>query len=235
MRLNKFIAACGICSRRKADTLISDGHILINDELITDFSYQVNLETDIVEYDNRILKLESTKKYYVFRKPKDCLTTVSDDRGRKTVMDFFTQDLRLYPVGRLDFHSTGVLLITNDGDFYQKIKHIQKSYHVQISQKISEQEILKLKNGVMIDGQKTLPCEVRLLREENNKSWLEIKLTEGRNRQIRKMLESVRKKVLKLDRVKYGPINYDNLRPGEYRELTDDEIKKIYSFSGRKV
>lgn len=227
MRLNKFIAHCGVCSRRKADLLISDGSITVNGEIVLDYSFQVDPQKDIVECDGVSIHQEEELVYYLFNKPKSCLTTVSDDRGRKTVIDFIKSEYRIYPIGRLDYNSTGVLILTNDGDFYQKVNHIEKTYHVQIYGKISEPELLKLRSGVQIDEHLTNPCSIEIIKNETNKTWLEFKLTEGRNRQIRKMLETVNKKVLKLDRVKFGYLGYEKLKPGDYRILSSTEVHRL--------
>jgi 23S rRNA pseudouridine2605 synthase len=229
MRINKFIASTGYCSRRKADEIISEGRVMLNGERVLEFGIQVN-EDDYIEIDGELITQVKKHEYYVFRKPKNIITSVSDDRNRQTVVDFFHTDARIFPVGRLDYQSTGVLLLTTDGDFSQMLTHpkfkIPKVYHVTISSPLSNQQLDDLRNGIVIDGLKTQKCEISIL-EKKPKMQLEITLFEGRNRQIRKMMEYFNVFVRKLDRKSYAFISYKGLNPGDYRQLTKKEIRNL--------
>ena len=173
-------------------------------------------------------------------KPKNVISSVADDRGRRTVLDLVDTPYRLYPVGRLDYGSSGLLLLTNDGELMQEIIHpryeIDKTYHVVINGLISEEEIQKLETGVMIDGRMTAPCTVKLLRQNENKksSQLEMVIHEGRNRQIRKMMENIGYEVTKLHRTREACIELGDLKAGEYRQLKPHEIKKLKAYLNRR-
>ena len=234
MRLNKFIAQSGYCSRRKADEFIFEGHVFINGERQINPATQVGLKDTVMVQGNEV-QPEEQLEYYIFRKPKGVVTSVTDDRGRRTVLDYIDTSLRLYPVGRLDFESTGVLLLTNDGDFCHKISHpsskIDKVYEIIVSRKLSKEEITSLSVGINIEGRLTHPCEIKVLDSPGvDRMALSISLHEGRNRQIRKMIESLGNAyVRKLDRISYGGLKYKGLKPGNYRSLTLKELHALKS------
>ena len=232
MRLQKYLASCGVASRRNAEQIILEGRVSVNGEIVNLLGTQVNELTDIVQVDGCIVKPETEKHYLAYNKPIGEVTTVSDPEGRATVMDRFRDyPVRLFPVGRLDYDSEGLLLLTNDGDLMNKVLHpsfeIQKSYVTKVSNNVSDQEIRMLRKGVIIDGKMTSPAEVRLIRHETFSTDLLITIHEGRNRQVRKMIESIGHQVVRLKRVRFGPVQLGDLPSGMWRNLTDEEIEKL--------
>ena len=217
-RLQKFIAASGLCSRRKAEELIKMGK---------------------VEIDGELLRREE-KEYYLLNKPREVITSCSDDKNRKTVVDLIETDSRIYPVGRLDYDTTGVLLLTNDGEFANIMMHpnnkIDKVYIAKIRGIIKGDSINKLKNGVVIDGKKTEKCRVKLRKTDlkTNSSIVEITIHEGRNHQVKKMFEAVGFEVLKLKRERVGIFTLQGLTSGDYRRLSPKEVSKIYALTKQK-
>lgn len=222
MRLQKYLAQAGVASRRKSEELIREGHIRVNGELVTDMGYVVE-EGDEVLYKGEPVSEEEEKVYLAFHKPREVLSTVSDDRGRKTVIDYYHGPYRIYPIGRLDYYSEGLLLLTNDGDFALRLSHPrydkEKVYLVWTNRPISAEEKKILQEGVEIDGYKTRPITIR-----ERKNCYEFTLHEGRNRQIRKILDHVDIKVRKLLRVRIGNVKLGSLQVGEMRALRKDEI-----------
>ena len=233
IRLQKYLADCGIVSRRKAEELIKDGKITVNDIVITQLGTKINPQKDIVKYNNKIVKQTSDYVYILLNKPIGYVTTVQDQFNRETVMDLIDIKERLVPVGRLDMYTSGALILTNDGDFVYKITHpkheITKTYNVTLKGKITKDEIENLRAGVVIDDYKTKPAKVRILKidEEKDISRVEIIIHEGKNRQVRKMCEAIGKKVLALHRSKIGDIGVQNLKIGKWRYLTESEVKKL--------
>ena len=225
-RLNKFIASCGVCSRRKADELIQEGRVKVNGEVVTDFSVKVSQE-DKVELDGKTISKEAKKVYIMLNKPIGYVTTASDEKGRKNVLDLIYEDVRVYPIGRLDMYTEGLLLLTNDGDFANKLMHpkfeIDKKYIVTTDTKVTRQMLETLRNGVDIGDYITREAKVEKIDEEN----LSITIHEGKNRQVRRMCEAVGIKVMKLKRTKYGPLNLGDLPVAKYRYLTDFEIYSL--------
>lgn len=230
MRINKYLASAGIASRRKCEELILNGDIKVNGKVVKELATEI-ADNDIVLYKNKPVVLNEEKVYYIFNKPKGCVTTSSDDRGRKTVLDYF-EDVpeRLFCVGRLDYNTQGLLILTNDGDFANEImhpsKHISKTYLVEIKGKLNDEEIKKLQNGVEIDGKKTLPSLVKIVEEKENKSFIEITIYEGRNRQVRKMFEAVNKLVINLERIKIGNLTLNSIPRGSYKKVSYQIIKQ---------
>jgi len=237
MRLNKYIAQCGICSRRKADDLISEGRVSVNGNRVLEHGTQVDNE-DQIHVDGKLIQLERYFEYYLFRKPKGVITSVSDDRDRETVIDFINSDARLFPVGRLDYQTSGVLLLTNDGEFCNKLSHpsfsVDKIYEVKINRPLSDEELDKLRHGVVIDKKKTHPCTVSVI-SDTKEFVIRMTIHEGRNRQIRKMIEAIQAKVKRLDRVSYAGLTYQGLRSGEYRDLTKKEINQLKNLVSKSV
>ena len=227
MRINNFLAESGVSSRRGADKLIEDGLVMINGKICS-------LGDDVEEGDNVTVKgkkisLNKKYDYYIMNKPKGYITSVKDEKGRKTVMDLLPKNIkRLFPVGRLDNDSEGLLILTNDGDLTFKLTHpkneVPKTYLVKTEKSITEEELSKLRSGVYIDGVKTKKCNIKLI--ENNKEFakLHITITEGRNRQIRKMFEAVGHSVDFLKRIKIGDLALSGLNRGEVRKLSSREI-----------
>ena len=232
MRLQKYLASCGVASRRNAEKIILDGRVTVNGETITELGTQVDEGADTVCVDGKTVYPETEKHYLAYNKPVGEVTTVHDPEGRATVMDRFTDyPVRLFPVGRLDYDSEGLLLLTNDGELMNQLLHpsyeIRKSYLTKVSNMVTDDEIRSLRKGVMIDGRMTSPAEVRLIRHETFSTDLLITIHEGRNRQVRKMVEAIGHQVVRLKRVRFGPIQLGDLPSGMWRKLTDEEIAKL--------
>ena len=227
IRLNKYIAMCGVSSRRKADELIANGKIKVNGKIISELGFLVD-GTEEILYEGKKIKLEENKKYYMLNKPKGYVTTAKEQFNRKSVLDLINSTERIYPVGRLDMYSEGLLLLTNDGEFTNIIthpkKHIAKTYRVILNKNITEEMIKKLENGVDIGGYITSKAKVNKLKDRE----IEITIYEGKNRQIRKMCEAIGNIVINLKRVSIGELKLGKLETGKYVELTDKDIQKIF-------
>lgn len=227
IRLNKYIAMCGVSSRRKADELIVNGKIKVNGKIISELGFLVD-GTEEILYEGKKIKLEENKKYYMLNKPKGYVTTAKEQFNRKSVLDLINSTERIYPVGRLDMYSEGLLLLTNDGEFTNRIthpkKHIAKTYRVILNKNITEEMIKKLENGVDIGGYITSKAKVNKLKDRE----IEITIYEGKNRQIRKMCEAIGNIVINLKRVSIGELKLGKLETGKYVELTDKDIQKIF-------
>ena len=223
---------CGIASRRTAEKIILEGRVSVNRQIITEMGIQVDEDADTVTVDGRIIHPEKEKHYIAYNKPIGEVTTVSDPEGRATVMDKFTDyPVRLFPVGRLDYDSEGLLLLTNDGDMMNRVLHpsheVIKTYWTKMSNHVSQEEIRALRKGVMVDGKLTSPASVRLIRENAFDTVLLIGIHEGRNRQVRKMAEAIGHKVVSLRRVGFGPVSLGDLPTGMWRPLTKEEISGL--------
>jgi len=227
IRLNKYIAESGICSRRKADELIDNKRVKVNGFVVGKGTV-IDSEKDKVEVDGKIIKQEDKKVYILLNKPEGYVTTVSEQFNRPCVIDLIKEEARVYPVGRLDMYTTGLLILTNDGDFANSITHpkhqIYKTYEVETEENLSNQDIIKLQKGVNIGGYITKEAKVKKI--SNNK--INITIGEGKNRQVRKMIEAVHNKVVKLNRSKIGELTLDNLKQGEYKYLSKKELELIY-------
>ena len=226
-RLNKFISNSGICSRREADTYIEHGSVTVNGKLVTEMGYRVK-SGDEVRFDGSLISPEK-KRYVLLNKPKNYITTMDDDRGRKTVMDLVQNATgeRIYPVGRLDRMTTGLLLFTNDGDLAKKLTppkhHIRKLYHASLDRKLDLKDLERLRGDVIIEGRKVFIDAVSYV-EGQNRTEVGIEIHSGRNRIVRKIFEHVGYKVTKLDRVIFAELTKKNLPRGRWRELTKQEI-----------
>ncbi len=228
-RLNKYLADCGVGSRRECDKLIADGCVKINGKIA---SLGANVEeNDSVSVNGRRVAPKTKNYYIMLHKPKGCVTTVKDDLGRKTVMDFVDIKARLFPVGRLDYDTEGLLILTNDGDVANKLTHpknnVEKVYVARLSGSLTEAERQTLERGVEIDGRKTMPAKVKILAKDEHHTRVEVTITEGRNRQVKKMFESVGKEVEFLKRVAEGELRLGGLQRGKYRFLNDREIEYL--------
>ena len=227
IRLNKFISNSGICSRREADTYIEHGSVTVNGKLVTEMGYRVK-SGDEVRFDGSLISPEK-KRYVLLNKPKNYITTMDDDRGRKTVMDLVQNatEERIYPVGRLDRMTTGLLLFTNDGDLAKKLTHpkhhIRKLYHASLDRKLDLKDLERLRGDVIIEGRKVFIDAVSYV-EGQNRTEVGIEIHSGRNRIVRKIFEHVGYKVTKLDRVIFAELTKKNLPRGRWRELTKQEI-----------
>ena len=227
MRINKFLASCGVASRRGADELIKDGAVKINGK-ICNAGDDVDVGNDCVTVNGKQVGAVKKLEYYIMNKPKGYVCTVKDDKGRKTVMDLLPSDKRLFPVGRLDYDTEGLLILTNDGDLTFRLTHpkneVPKTYLVKTEKPISDEDLVKLRSGVYIDGVKTKKCNVRLIETSKTGSKLHVTITEGRNRQVRKMFEAVGNNVDFLKRIKIGELTLSGLNRGEVRPLRPAEI-----------
>ena len=228
MRINKFLAYSGVASRRGADQLINDGVVKINGKICS-LGDEVDISSDSVTVNGKLVNVVRKYEYYIMNKPKGYVCTVKDDKGRKTVMDLLpSNDKRLFPVGRLDYDTEGLLILTNDGDLTFKLTHpkneVPKTYLVKTEKPISNEDLIKLRSGVFIDGVKTKKCNVKLLETTKEGSRLYVTITEGRNRQIRKMFEAVNNNVDFLKRIKIGELTLTGLNRGEVRKLSPKEI-----------
>ncbi|HBB44716.1 MAG TPA: pseudouridine synthase [Clostridiales bacterium] len=230
MRINKFLASCGIASRRKVEEYILDGRITVNGQVTTNLSTDI-LESDVVLFDGKPVKNREEFEYYMLNKPVGYISSAQDDRNRKTVVSLIKTNARIYPVGRLDFNSEGLLLLTNDGELTNKLTHpkhnIGKTYIVKINSSITDREVNLVRNGVTIDGYKLHPCKIKVLDGSENYTRFEITIFEGRNREIRKMFEVIKKQVVYLKRIKIENLKLGNLKTGEYRKLSKAEIEYL--------
>ncbi len=231
MRLQKYLAACGVSSRRHGEEMIRDGRVTVNGRLITQMGTQVE-ENDVVRVDGKVVKPETEKVYVLYHKPAGEITSAQDPEGRHTVMEHFEDyRVRLYPVGRLDYDSEGLLLLTNDGFVADRMMHpsslVDKSYIARVEGHLTPEELRQLRQGVMLDDRMTSPAKARIVREEEDISVVQVTIHEGRNRQVRRMLEAVGHPVKMLRRVQFGPLQLGDLRRGEWRELTKPEIDKL--------
>ncbi len=235
IRINRFLSMCGVASRRHADTLILEGKVTLNGSILSDVGTKINPKRDKVFVDGKQVSQVHDYLYLVMNKPKDTITTLSDERGRTTVMSLLHSKQRVYPVGRLDRNTTGVLLFTNDGDFANHLMHpkheVTKSYQVSCETAVAREHVEKLRKGVRLDDGMTSPAEVYVLPGGKGKE-IGIIIHEGRNRQVRKMFEKLGYEVKKLDRVAYGPVSKEGLARGETRSLTNSEVKKLKDMAG---
>lgn len=230
IRLNKFISNSGICSRREADTFIEHGSVTVNGKLITEMGYKVQPD-DEVRFDGTLISIEQ-KRYVLLNKPKNYITTMEDDRGRKTVMDLIANATkeRIYPVGRLDRNTTGLLLFTNDGELAKKLTHpkhnVRKLYHASLDKKLTLADLEKLRGDVVIEGRKVFIDAVSYI-EGEKKTEIGIEIHSGRNRIVRKIFDHFGYHVTKLDRVIFAGLTKKNLPRGRWRELTQQEINNL--------
>ena len=237
-RLQKRIAEQSDYSRRKAEELIIEGKVSVNGKTIQELGYKVT-DKDKIEIEGVALNTNE-KKYFILNKPEKCVSTVSDDKGRKTVIDFIKTKAKVYPIGRLDYDTTGLLLLTNDGDFANLLMHpssnIEKVYSAKIDGIMTLADIKELKQGVLIDGYKTKECRVKVRKVNNksNTSIIEIGINEGRNHQIKKMFKALGFNVLKLDRIRYGILTIENLKRGESKELSKKDVSRLYVLANNK-
>lgn len=240
VRLQKFVAEQGVASRRKSEDLIRAGKVKVNGH-VAEIGMKINPRKDLVTVGKQKLTNVKNRKmvYVMLNKPRGYVTTVSDELGRKTVMDLLPDfGCRIYPVGRLDKDSEGLLLLTNDGSFTNCMTHpsheYAKVYRVTVRPVVNDDILFNLRNGIEIDGRMTAPCEVTVLTEEENRVVLEFILHEGRNRQIRKMCESQGLEVARLKRISIGPVKLGILKQGDYRELSEQDVKKLLRSAGHK-
>lgn len=240
MRINKYLAECGICSRRKADELIQNGSVFVNKKPLTQLGYDVDLDHDVVYVFNKKVTLPTHYDYVLFYKPKGCICTATEEKQlteynsditRKTIFDYIKTDRRLFSIGRLDYDSEGLLLLTNDGNLGHALSHpsfeIPKTYIVKIEGEISESDLAIVRKGVKFKDVQYAPCKIKVLDYDEKFSRLEVKITEGKNREIRNMFEAVEKNVVFLKRIAIGDLKLGGLSRGGYRNLNPNEVEYL--------
>ena len=231
MRLQKYLASCGVASRRTAEKLIAEGHVTVDGQKITEMGVQVE-DGQVICVDGKRVRPEAEKHYIMYHKPAGEVTTVSDPEGLATVLDRFRDyPVRLYPVGRLDYDSEGLLLLTNDGDLTERMLHpsmeVDKTYLSRVSNQVTPEEARQLERGVMVDGRKTARAKVHILSVQNLFTDMIITIHEGRNRQVRKMVEQIGHQVVMLRRIRFGPLKLGELPRGMWRPLTQEELDAL--------
>lgn len=239
MRLQKFLASCSVASRRGAEALIKQGRIKVNGETVTEMGVKIDEENDIVEFDGKRVKPDSKMIYVLLNKPVGFVTTVSDDKGRDTVMELVSDiPVRIYPVGRLDYDTEGLLLMTNDGDLTYRITHpknnVEKTYVAEVTGNISMNTLVALRNGVYLDGVRTAPAKVEVIGATRYGTKLEITIHEGKNRQVRRMFESVGCIVKRLKRTKEAGLILGHVPLGHWRKLTESEVNMLKKIGAGK-
>lgn len=228
-RVQKIVARAGVASRRKAEQLIREGRVTVNGRAVTELGTKADPEQDQIKVNDRLLRPE-TLVYFALNKPRGVVSSVSDPQGRRVVTDFVQSEARIYPAGRLDYASEGLLILTNDGSLARKITqagHLSKVYRVKVSGQPSAEKLDRLRKGLRVgDGEVFASCEIKRLKAGNN-SWYQVVLKQGRNRQIRRMFEAVGHFVMRLRRTSIGPIDLGDLAPGEARRLTSGELRRL--------
>lgn len=231
IRLNKFLSSCGVASRRHSDELIAQGKVMVNGKVITTAGVSINEKKDKVIYDGKELSLPSSFVYIKLNKPKGYICSTSDEKGRKTIYDLIKTDERLFSVGRLDYDTEGLIILTNDGDFANKIAHpsfsLEKEYQVTIEGKILESELAVMRKGAVVDGERMPPAKVKILATEEKSTKLSVIINEGQNRQVRRMFEAIGRVIVLLKRVRIGDVKLGGLSRGEYRDLRIDELNAL--------
>ena len=231
MRLNKFLASAGVASRRKCDQLIQEGLISVNAKVVNEVGTIINEKKDKVFYEGRQILLSSSFVYIKLNKPKGYACTAKDEKGRKTIYDLLPQGERLFSIGRLDYDTEGLIILTNDGDFANKVAHprysVDKEYHVTIEGQIKESELAVLRKGVVIDGERMPSAKVEFLSTDGKFTKLSIVIDEGMNRQIRRMFEAIGKTIKLLKRVRIGNVKLGGVKRGDFRDLTTQELDSL--------
>lgn len=231
VRLQKFLASCGIASRRKAEELILDGRISVNGKIVTELGTKVETNRDKVYFDDELVKIESKKHYILLNKPEGYISAAQDQFDNLSVLHLLDKiNERVFPVGRLDKDTTGALLLTNDGDFANKIMHpkykISKTYIAEVSGRPTAEEMNLFMKGLVIEGKKTAPAKIRIVKEKSKTSIVEIIIHEGRNHQVKNMCEAIGHKVIKLQRYAIGNLTIESIKEGNYKEYDLKEIKR---------
>jgi len=232
IRIQKVIANAGISSRRAAERLLLQGRIIVNGQVINELGTKVDPSRDHIRVDGKLIPRSQPKVYMMLYKPQGCVSTLHDPDGRKTIKDFFQPtSLRLYPVGRLDFNTEGLIVLTNDGDFAEQLlhprSHVPRTYTAKISGILTDQILAQLQKGVMLDDGMTAPCRINKVKKLSTNSWLEITLYEGKKRQIRRMMDSVGCSVIRLKRIGFGSLRLGTLLPAQSRPLEPEELAQL--------
>ncbi len=236
-RLHVVIARAGIASRRQAEKFISEGRVKVNGKVVLKPGTQVAWGKDAIRVDDRLIHRSEKKITVVLNKPKGVMTTSSDPRNRPTTADLVKNiKARLFPVGRLDYHTEGLLILTNDGELAHRLQHprfgVPKTYRTKVKGVPDPRTLARLRSGVVLDRRRTAPAKVKKVGTTGKNTWLEITIKEGRNRQVRRMCQTVGHPVMKLKRTRYGPIQLDSLKPGSYRHLTTRELESLHEYHG---
>ncbi len=238
MRLNQFLARCGVASRRGAEAVILDGRVTVNGRTVTELATEVDPDRDSVKVDGRRLHLPKASAYFAFYKPKEVVSTLEDPEGRPCLRPFLPQGAPgLFPVGRLDFHSEGLLLLTSDGELSNRLLHprykVEKVYHLKVKGDPPAEALDRLRRGIVLEGRRTLPVTIRRIPSRETKhAWLQVRMMEGRKNQLREMFFRIEHPVIKLKRVAMGPVGLGALRPGEVRPLTAEEVGDLRRQAG---
>ena len=236
MQLNKYLALCGVAARRKANMVIVQGRVIVNKEVVKKLGYKVDPEKDKIFLDGRLLKPPQIYKYILMNKPAGVITSVEDDRNRKTVVDLIGANERLFPVGRLDYDTEGVLLITNDGELSYRLSHpkyeVDKIYQAWVDGYVTEEALKKLAEGIVINPGVIVKGEAKILSRKEKKTLVKISVHEGKKRQIKRMMKAIGHPVVQLKRTQFAGLTVDGLKSGEWRELTGEEIKELYKQVG---
>ena len=231
MRLNKYLANAGIASRRKCDEIIIAGEVAVNGRVITELGTVVNEKKDKVTVKGRVVKLPSSFVYIKLNKPKGYACTASDEKGRKTIYELIDCQERLFSIGRLDYDTEGLIILTNDGDFANKVAHprygMEKEYRVTVEGEVKESELAVMRKGVVVEGERMPSAKVQWLSYENNFTKLSVVIDEGQNRQVRRMFDAIGKSIKLLKRVRIGGVKLGGLSRGEYRDLTEEELNLL--------
>lgn len=231
LRLNKFLSGSGVASRRKCDEIIASGKVTVNGKVVTEVGSQINEKKDKVMFEGKAVCLPSSFVYIKLNKPKGYACTASDEKGRKTIYDLVDCEERLFSIGRLDYNTEGLIILTNDGDFANKVSHpkfnVEKEYRVTVEGKVKESELAVLRKGVVVDGQKMPPAKVKLLSQDENVSKISVVINEGQNRQVRRMFEAIGREIKLLKRVRIGSVRLGGLSRGQWRDLTEDELNLL--------
>jgi len=239
IRLQKIIADAGIASRREAENIIREGRVTLNGKVVTEMGTKADPGSDHIKVDGKLINFKPINlAYIIVNKPKKVMCTVDDPEGRETILDLIKPKMkeRLWPVGRLDYHSEGLVILTNDGELTLRLTHprykVGKVYEVKVKDVPSEEKIERLRKGVYLEDGKTKPCQIGFMEKTKDNSWFRVVLHEGRKQQIRRMFMSVSHPVMKLKRVEYGPLKLKKLPSGEFRFLTEDELRELRIAAG---
>ena len=231
MRLNKFLSNSGVASRRKCDEIIASGRVAVNGKVVTELGININEKKDKITVEGKTVKLPSSFVYIKLNKPKGYACTANDEKGRKTIYELVNCDERLFSIGRLDYDTEGLIILTNDGDFANKVAHpryeMEKEYRVTCEGEIKESELAVMRSGVVIDGERMPSAKVEWLSYENGFTKLSVVITEGQNRQVRRMFEAIGHAIKLLKRVRIGSVRLGGLSRGEYKDLTEEELNSL--------
>ncbi len=232
IRLQKYMASCGVASRRKCEALIEAGKVKVGDQIITELGFKVDPDVDRVYFNGELIQPESEKVYILLNKPTGYITSVKDQFDRQTVIDLIQGiDARIYPVGRLDYDTSGLLLLTNDGEMTNQITHpshkVEKTYVAKVKGQVSKLELKKIQDGVDIGGYVTAPSRARVIKAASGSTTVELTIHEGKNRQVRRMFDAINHPVLALERIAIGKIKKGNLKEGTWRLLNDSEVQYL--------